>query len=193
MLELVFANLRVRPLRTFISVVGVALGVVLVILFTGLARGMTDDMAKRAANWKAEIVFTRPGGMEATSSNTPVSLAYVNKLLEIDGVKLAVAVIWNFSPDSRGTWGIRQIEGVDWLPFAEMNEMALLGGRAPQANDEILVDERLAQDESLSVGDTYSLFGGKQYRIAGIYSPPSGARVKMSLAAMQDVLQTRNC
>ena len=54
MLELVFANLRVRPFRTIISIVGVALGVVLVVMFTGLARGMTQDLAKRSANWKAE-------------------------------------------------------------------------------------------------------------------------------------------
>ena len=36
MIDLVFANLRVRPFRTLISVVGVAIGVVLVVLFTGL-------------------------------------------------------------------------------------------------------------------------------------------------------------
>jgi putative ABC transport system permease protein len=35
-----------------------------------------------------------------------------------------------------------------------------------------------------------SIFGGKPYRIVGIYSPESGARVKMSLAAMQDALQS---
>ena len=50
MLELVLANLRTRPFRTLISIIGVALGVVLVMLFTGLARGMSEDMAKRAAN-----------------------------------------------------------------------------------------------------------------------------------------------
>ena len=84
MLELVLANLKVRPFRTLISVVGVALGVVLVVLFTGLARGMINDMAKRASNWKAEIVFTRPGGMDLTSSNAAVSTAYAPRLLEIE-------------------------------------------------------------------------------------------------------------
>src|SRR6187397_3111717 len=112
MIELVTANLKVRPFRTLISVIGVALGVVLVVLFTGLARGMTNDLAKRAANWKAEIVFTRPGGMEATSSNTSVDLAYAPKLLEIDGVQSTVPVIRYFSPDTRGSWGIKMLEGV---------------------------------------------------------------------------------
>ena len=65
---------------------GVALGVILIVLFTGLARGMSNDMAKRAANWKAEILFTRPGAMELTSSTLNVSTTYVPRLLEIEGV-----------------------------------------------------------------------------------------------------------
>jgi len=192
-LELVIANLRVRPFRTLISVVGVALGIVLVVLFTGLARGMTNDMSKRAANWKAEIVFTRPGSMDATSSNTSVDVGYAKRLREVEGVKATVPVIRYFSPDSKGNWGIKMLEGVDWAPFAEMNGMTLVEGRAAVANDEIVVDERQARDHVLQVGELYELFGGKPYRITGIFSPPSGARIKMSLAAMQDVLQTEKC
>ncbi len=193
MLELVFASLRVRPFRTLISVVGVALGVVLVILFTGLARGMTNDLAKRAANWKAEIVFTRPGGMDTMSSNAAVNLAYAKKLLEIDGVAATVPVIRYVSPDSRGKWGIKQVDGVDWQPFAEMNDMHLVEGRAPTAADEIIMDQREIHDTNLKIGDAYELFGGKQYKIVGVFEPPSGARTKMSLAAMQEALQTDKC
>src|ERR1041384_2636787 len=109
MLELVFANLKVRPFRTFISVVGVALGVVLVVLFTGLARGMSNDMVRRANNWKAEIVFTRPGGMELTSSNANVSTAYVDKLSEIEGVREVVPVYRYITPSAKGRWGVQQL------------------------------------------------------------------------------------
>jgi len=189
MLELVFANLRVRPFRTLISIIGVAIGVILIILFTGLAKGMTDDMAKRAANWKAEILFSRPGGMDATTSNTSVNVAYAQKLLEIEGVDSTVPVIRYVMPDSKGSWGIRQVEGVDWEPFAAMNDMQLVSGRAAQGVDEVIVDERQAQADNVKVGDTYELFGDKPYRIVGIYNPPAGARTKMSLAAMQDALQ----
>ncbi len=34
-------------------------------------------------------------------------------------------------------------------------------------------------------------FGEKEYRITGIYSPESGARVKMSLVALQDALEAK--
>src|SRR5215203_4735163 len=193
MFELVLANLRVRPFRTLISIVGVALGVVLVILFTGLARGMTNDMAKRAANWKAEIVFTRPGGMDMTSSNASVNVAYADRLLQIEGVDSTVPVIRYITSDGNGRWGIRQLDGVAWEPFAKMNGMQIVQGRPAVAVDEIVVDERQIENENLKIGDEYSLFGDKKYKITGVFSPPSGARIKMSLAAMQDALQTDKC
>lgn len=192
MLELVFANLKVRPFRTLISVIGVALGVILVVLFTGLARGMTNDMAKRASNWKAEIVFTRPGAMELTSSNASVSTAYTKRLEQIEGVESTVPVIRYITPDTNGRWGISQLDGVDWEPFAAMNEMSIIEGRPPAGNNEVILDERRLVEDKVKVGDTIQLFGGKDYKIVGVFSPPSGSRIKMSLAAMQDALEARD-
>ena len=188
MLELVFANLRVRPFRTLISVIGVALGVVLIVLFTGLARGMTNDMARRASNWKAEIVFTRAGAMELTSSNASVSTTYASRLSEIDGVQSTVPVIRYITPDTSGRWGLKQIDGVDWEPFAEMNGMQLVEGRAATSNGEIILDERQKVDDNVKLGDSLELFG-RDYKIVGVFSPPSGSRIKMSLAAMQEMLE----
>lgn len=189
MFELVFANLKVRPFRTLISVVGVALGVILVVLFTGLARGMTNDMAKRASNWKAEIVFTRAGAMELTSSNASVSTSYRERLLGIDGVQSAVPVIRYVTASTKGRFGIQQIDGVDWQPFAEMNGMEITEGRAPTADNEVIVDARQMRDDKLKLGDSIRLFGGNQYTVVGVFSPPSGSRIKMSLSAMQNALE----
>jgi len=191
MLELVLANLRVRPFRTLISIIGVALGVVLVILFTGLARGMSNDMAKRASNWKAEIVFTRPGAMELTSSNASVSTAYAERLMQIEGVKSTVPVIRYVTPNSNQRWGIQQIDGVEWQPFAEMNEMQIISGRAATAVDEVILDERYVKDQNVKLGDKVEIFG-KQYTSVGIFAPPSGGRIKMSLTAMQTALEAPN-
>lgn len=188
MLELVLANLRTRPFRTLISVVGVALGVVLVVLFTGLARGMTNDMAKRAANWKAEIVFTRPGAMSLTSSNASVSTTYAERLLEIEGVKSTVPVISYISANSEQRWGVQRIDGVEWKPFAEMNDMRIVQGRPAVADGEVVVDERHLENEDRKIGDSIKIFG-RDYKIVGVFSPPSGARIKMSLQAMQNALQ----
>jgi len=192
MLELIFANLRVRPFRTLISIVGVALGVILVVLFTGLAQGMTSDMARRASNWKAEIVFTRPGAMEMNSSNMNVNTAYADRLVKIDGVQSVVPVGRYITPSSKGRFGIQQIDGVDWKPFAEMNGMSITQGRAPQANNEVILDERQFREDKVNLGDDIEIFGGKQYKVVGVFEPPSGSRIKMSLAALQEELESPN-
>jgi len=166
--------------------------VTLVVLFTGLARGMTNDMARRASNWKAEIVFTRPGAMDFQSSNSPVSTAYVPRLLEIDGVKSATPVIRYFASNSKGRFGVQQLDGVDWKTFSEMNDMQLVEGRAPFAQDEILLDERQMRDDNVRLGDSMELFGDRQFKVVGVFEPPSGSRIKLTLAAMQDLLQAPN-
>jgi ABC-type lipoprotein release transport system permease subunit len=61
--SLVTSNIRQRPVRTIISVIGVALGVALVMLFTGLTHGMSSDLQRRSSNMRGEIIFTRKGSM----------------------------------------------------------------------------------------------------------------------------------
>ncbi len=186
--NLIAANIRQRPLRSLISIAGVALGVVLVMLFTGLARGMSNDLQRRSSNVRAEIIFTRPGSMMLTSSTANLPTKYVELLKGVEGVEEAVPIILYVSQGNRG-FGFEQVEGVDWTPFAKMNDIQLIEGRAPEAVDEVVVDEKKAQSNSAQVGSALKLFGDKPYRVTGIYTPESGARIKMSLSAMQDALE----
>src|SRR6266446_3298844 len=188
--NLVVSNIRQRPIRTLVSVAGVALGVCLVMLFTGLARGMSDDLQRRAQNVRAEIIFTRPGAMQLLSSTANLSTRYVQNLKQIDGVAEALPVIRYIFQNGGSGIGFEQIEGVEWEPFARVNELHIDSGSPPQAQDEIVIDEVKARNNKLKVGDSLKLFGNKPYRIVGIYSPESGARVKMTLAAMQDALES---
>lgn len=183
--SLVVSNIRQRPLRSAISVLGVALGVALVMLFTGLARGMSDDLQRRSSNVRAEIIFTRPGS-QMTSTSANLSTKYVDLLKNIEGVDSAVPVIRHFYPS--GVWGVDQVEGVDWDSFSKMNNVRLVQGNAPRAEDEIVIDE-IKASRNHPVGSQLKLFGDKPYRVTGIYAPESGARAKLSLAAMQNALE----
>jgi putative ABC transport system permease protein len=183
--SLVVSNIRQRPLRSAISVLGVALGVTLVMLFTGLSRGMSDDLQRRSSNVRAEIIFTRPGSFQGTTSAN-LSTKYVDLLKNIEGVEAAVPVIRHFYPS--GVWGVDQVEGVDWDSFAKMNNVRLVQGSAPRAADEIVIDETKAGRKH-PVGSQLKLFGEKPYRVVGIYAPESGARAKLTLQAMQDALE----
>jgi putative ABC transport system permease protein len=196
--SLVTANVRQRPVRAFVSAAGVALGVCLVMMFTGLARGMSSDMQRRSQSLKAEIIFTRSGGdnLLATTANT--SVKYVDLLKQVDGVATAVPEI-RFGSQSGNGFGFEQVEGVDWPEYAAMNDMTIVAGRAPRlldesgkpGLDEVVIDQTKAKDYKLSPGSQLVLFGRNDhpYKVVGIYSPEVGPRIKMSLAAMQDAIE----
>ncbi len=186
--SIVVANIRQRPVRTLVSVAGVALGVCLVMLFTGLARGMANDLQRRSSNVRGEIIFSRPGSTDLTSATTNLSTRYVEELMKVEGIGAAVPVISYISQGGRG-FGFERVEGVEWGAYATMNGLGLVEGRAPEAVNEVVIDETKARNNATGVGRELLLFGNQPYRIVGIYTPESSARIKMSLAAMQDALE----
>ena len=186
--NLVTSNIRQRPIRTLVSVAGVALGVSLVMLFTGLARGMSNDLQRRATNVRAELIFMRPGAVQLTATTANLDTRYVDRLKQIEGIEEVLPVIRHFNQGTKGI-GIEQIDGVEWEAYARMNGINMVAGRGPQSLDEVVIDQVKAQQGNYHVGDMIKPLGTQDYRIAGIYSPESGARVKLSLEAMQKALE----
>src|SRR5262245_13204982 len=189
--NLVTSNIRQRPIRTLVSVAGIALGVSLVMLFTGLARGMSNDLQRRATNVRAELIFMRPGAVQLTAMTANLDTRYVDRLKAIEGVEEVVPVIRHFSQGTGGI-GIEQVDGVPWDAYAQMNGITMTAGTPPQGFNEVVIDETKARNNNYRVGDMIKPLGTDVYRIAGIYSPESGARVKMSLEAMQKALEAEN-
>lgn len=173
------------------SVIGVALGVLLVTLFSGFSRGIINDMTRRANSWKAEIIFSKAGAMELTSANASVRVEYADKIRQIEGVESAMPVIKNLSPTKAGSFGVLQLDGMDWDEYARVNGMTLLQGVPAVADNEVIIDEREAQKQHVNVGGEIQLFG-KMYKVTGIFAPPSGGRIKMSLRAMQNLIGAPN-
>lgn len=188
--SLVTSNIRQRPIRTLVSVAGVALGVSLVMLFTGLTRGMSNDLQRRATNVRAELIFMRPGAVQLMSSTANLDTRYADRLKQIEGVQEALPVIRHFVQGTRGV-GVEQMDGVNWDAYASMNGVNTVAGRGPQDPNEVIIDEVKARTSNYHVGDTIQPFNNtNNYRIVGIYSPESGPRVKLSLEGMQKVLES---
>ena len=186
--NLVTSNIRQRPIRTLVSVAGIALGVSLVMLFTGLARGMSNDLQRRATNVRAELIFMRPGAVQLTATTANLDTRYVERLKSIEGVEAALPVIRHFSQGARGI-GIEQVDGVEWDSYAQTNGINMVEGRGPTGLNEVVIDETKARNNNLRVGGTIKPVNDEEFQIVGIYAPESGARVKMSLAAMQRAIE----
>jgi putative ABC transport system permease protein len=186
--NLVTSNILQRPIRTLVSVAGIALGVSLVMLFTGLARGMSNDLQRRASNVRAELIFMRPGAIQATGASLNLDVRYLERLKAIEGVEDAIAVGRYVFSGATGI-GIEQIDGVDWDSYARMNGIRIVSGAAPSGPNDAMIDETKARNNNYHVGDKIKPFREQEYRIAGIYSPESGPRVKLSLTALQAALE----
>ena len=156
------------------------------------SRGMSNDLQRRATNVRAEMIFMRPGSVKLTDANLNLDTRYVEMLKAIEGIEDAQPVIRHFSQGS-GSIGIEQVDGVDWNGFTQMNGINIVAGRGPQSGPEglheVVIDETKARNSNLRIGDSLKPLGTSDYRIVGIYAPESGARVKMSLEAMQTALE----
>jgi putative ABC transport system permease protein len=183
--NLVIANLRHRPTRTTISVIGVALGVCLTVLTLGMVHGMINDRAEREANVGAEIMIREAGSLGFdTWASLRLPLREVSEIRKVPGVNAAVPVGYYFVSSNSGI-GIRSIEGIPADQYSAVSNIQVIEGRPLHAAaDEALVDVDFAQKQKAPVGSEIELFG-HPFRIVGIYIPESGPRIKIPLLAMQ--------
>jgi putative ABC transport system permease protein len=183
--SLVLANLAHRRTRSFVTILGVAIGVVLVTLTMGLARGQLAERGRREANAGAEILLRPSGaGLSSVSASLSVDLAAVPVIEAIEGVADVVPLGQHVERAETG-FGFRSIDGVDFEEYARISGLRIVEGRPFQAPNEAIVDEFFARAPENKIGKT-TQFAGNTYTIVGVYSPPSMSRVKIPLSSMQD-------
>jgi putative ABC transport system permease protein len=189
--NLVLSNIRQRPTRTLISVAGVALGVILVLLVTGLVRGLLNDRIRREQGVGAEIQFWRVGASSLSTSNAmPLDVRYAERLKEIPGVRMVSPFAYYVQKGASGL-GFEMVDGIELDTYSAMSNLRIVEGRAFASDDEVIIDEFKARHEKKGVGSEIKVFG-KTMKVAGIYSPQIGSRTKLSLGALQRALSQEN-
>jgi putative ABC transport system permease protein len=189
--NLVLSNIRQRPTRTLISTSGVALGVILVLLNTGLARGILNDRIRREQGVGAEIQFYRMGGGTLSTSNAmPLDVRYADRLKKIPGVRI-VSPVAHYVQNGNTGLGFEMVDAIELDTYSAISNLRIVEGRAFQADGEVIIDEFKAKKGKIGLGDEIQVFGNKM-KVAGIYSPEIGSRIKMSLGALQRALSQEN-
>lgn len=176
-----------RPARTFVSVLGIAVGVLLIVFTVGLANGSIREQASREANVGAEIFFRASGaiGLGSGSEAFRIPETMTAQLLSVEGVASAVAIGQN-SVDARdNNTGKRLVDGVRFDEYAAISGLHLIEGRSfTDGRDEAIIDTAWQRQKKLRVGDTIPLYE-RQFTIVGTYEPAGGARLKIPLSTMQ--------
>jgi putative ABC transport system permease protein len=187
--NLITSNLTHHPGRTIASVIGVAVGVILVVLTVGLVRGALRDRGQRDANIGVEIMLRQGGqGISLTSADMTISQSDVEAVRAVPGVAAATPVGQNLEMGASGGIGVRQIDGIDFQSFTAASNLRIAEGEPlPQSGDVAIIDFKEAANRRVKVGGKIRALG-RDLTVVGIYEPEAGARVKVPLATMQEIL-----
>lgn len=181
--SLVAANLRSRPTRTFISVLAVALGVILMLVVGGIATGTLEDYLRRTQGLGADFILQASGSsvFYAFSSGTlPIKLT--EKLLEVPGVSYVTPVLVKFSSTDFGL-----IFGIDLATYNQFpGRLRILEGREFREKEDVIVDELYAKSHQLSPGMKVTILN-HVFTVAGICRSGAIVRVFVPIETLQEM------
>src|ERR1700740_2221596 len=162
--KMIVGNLLHRPIRSFISVVAVALEVTLILLIVGLSLGMVSDSRQRQAGIGADVVVMPPGSSYIGGlSGAPMPIKIGNVLAKLPHVVAVAPVITQVS--TNGT--LEVIAGIDLRSYEALGPFRFLQGGPFQGPDDVLIDDILAQAKHIKVGDKMEILN-HEFRVAGI-------------------------
>lgn len=178
-----------RPARTAVSVLGIAVGVLLIVFTVGLANGSIREQATREANVGAQIFFRASGSLGMSRSDGfRLDAAIADDLLQVPGIKDAVGIGQNSVTAEDNNTGKRLVDGVILERYAPMSGLTIVDGRAfTPGKDEAIIDTGWQAQKGYKVGDTLDIYD-RTFTIVGIYQPSGGPRIKVPLDVMQKQL-----
>jgi putative ABC transport system permease protein len=187
--NLVASNLTHHPGRTAASILGVAVGVILVVMTVGLVRGLLRERGMRDAKIGIEIMLRQGGqGLSLTSADMIIPVSEIGALRSIPGISVVTPVGQQLEMGGKGGLGLNQIDGIEFDSFTAASKLRITrGGPLPASGDFAIVDVRYALDNQTKIGD--KVIGlGRDFTVVGIYEPESGPRIKVPLSTMQEAL-----
>jgi putative ABC transport system permease protein len=183
--KMVVANLVHRPIRSLISIIAIALEVTLILLIVGLCYGIMNDQKNRTAGIGFDVIVQPPASsFLAGISGAPVSVKVADVLRRLPHVKVVSPVIWQIATGG----GLEVIDGIDIDSFQALGgPFQYVEGGPFQGPDDALVDDYIARQKHVKVGDTMEILNHK-FRICGIVENGRGARKFVPMSTMQELM-----
>lgn len=183
---MIISNLAQRPIRSFISVLAVAIEVSLILLIVGFALGMLSDQKTRQNGIGADVLVRPPGSSMLNAFNSAsVSVKVADILAKRPHVAAVAPVVMHVT----STTNIEIVYGIDLRSFEAVGgPFQYIQGGSFQGPDDMLVDDFFAAGNKVKAGSTIDLFNHK-FRISGIVPNGRGARRFIPMQTMQDLIE----
>src|ERR1700675_381646 len=154
LLQMLWGSISARPLRSFLSVIAIAIQVILVLMIVGMTSGVISEWGKRVEGVGADILVQPPNSsifFAFSSAVMPETLA--DQIGALPGVDEVAPTVILTEPKN-----LVMIYGIDYKRFNALSRGFLYrAGRKFQNPDEVLADDIIAQQKHLKVGDHVTL------------------------------------
>src|SRR5271170_6844009 len=177
-------NVLHRPLRTFITVLAVAVEVTLVIIVVGLTSGLLLESAKRTEGVGADIMVQPPSAsIFMAFGGAPMPIAIGDKLGQLEYVQAVAPVLIQFNSVN----GLDIVYGIQPDTFrAVSGGFVFHSGHDLQDPNDILVDDVYARGKKVRVGQTLHILE-HDFHVAGIVEHGKGARLFVLMPTLQEM------
>ena len=164
MLSLTLKEMRAHARRLTGTSLAVVLGVAFLtgtLVLGATLRANFDDLFTEV-NAGTDVVVRNATDLGMDSPRGPIDLSLVDQVAEVDGVEAAEPVVTGYGQllgadgDAIGGNGPPQLAG-SWVTDPELNPYRLADGRAPEGNDEVVVNRGTLDAGDLALGDTTTL------------------------------------
>src|ERR1700752_2245854 len=172
LLQMFWGNIAARRLRSFLSVIAIAIQVILVLMIVGLTSGVISEWGKRVEGVGADILLQPPNSsifFAFSSAVMPESLG--DQIAAVKSVDEAAPTIILTEPKS-----LVMVYGIDYVRFNALSKGFLFrDGRPFEGPDEVIADDIIAQTRHLKVGSQITLLD-RPFTVCGIVAHGKGAR-----------------
>ena len=182
-------NVLHRPLRTFITVLAVAVEVTLVIIVVGLTSGLLLESAKRTEGVGADIMVQPPSASVFMAfGGAPMPITIADKLRQLEYVQAVAPVLVQFNSVN----GLDIVYGIDPETFrAVSGGFVFHSGHDLQDPNDILIDDVYSRSKKVKVNQTLHILE-HDFLVAGIVEHGKGARLFVLMPTLQEMAGARD-
>lgn len=183
-------NILADRRRLSVGVLGVGLSVALILLLEGLWGGWLGLVSAYEDGVGAQLYVGEPGTRELVGESSTIPESAVQAVRSVPGVERADPIATRYVIlDLHASKA--PVVLVGFVPGQMGGPWNLVAGRSVRADDEVVMDESLARDHGIALGDRLGVLGGS-FRVVGYSSGTrsimGGGVLFMSLAAADGVL-----
>lgn len=183
LLQMFWGSITARPVRSFLSVIAIAIQVILVLMIAGLTTGVISEWGKRVEGVGADILVQPP--------NASIFFAFLSvgmqeslgeKIAALSGIDEVAPTVILTEPKN-----LVMVYGIDYKRFNALSKGFLFrDGRPFEGPDDVIADDIIAQTRHLKVGSQITLLN-HDFTVCGIVAHGKGARYFIPIRTAQEI------